>query len=52
MIENMEKGYGLLDKDNSKVLENIKEQGTLTENLLLKTPEELPTKKKSKVLEA
>jgi len=47
----MEKGYGLLDKDKSKVLEDIKEQETLTENLFPKTLEELLTKK-SKVLEA
>jgi hypothetical protein len=51
MIEIMEKGYGLLDKDKSKVLEDIKEQETLTENIFPKTHEVLSTKK-SKVLEA
>ena len=47
----MEKGYGLLDKDKTKVLEDIKEQETLTENIFPKTHEVLSTKK-SKVLEA
>jgi hypothetical protein len=47
MRENLEKGYGL-DKDKSKVLEALKEQGKLIENISPKTPEEISTKNKKK----
>jgi GTP-binding protein EngB required for normal cell division len=48
MRENLGKGEGTLDKDKSKVLEALKELGTLTEILFPKTPKVRPTKKKQK----